>query len=231
MLRFWKALKTGEKILFGGVVVLILVTISNYAILEVVRARTGRTMFPVRTHYDFAGEGFRGSELFRVNNCTNCHKAVGNGTNMGLNLDGMGSRHDLAYIERFLHDPEGTYPSRTVDHGLPPKEAAYVGRIPEADLHAIAVFLSQLKSDRGAASAEAPPPGRIGAVDAFFDMWVPDSWRLLGGADVRDTPEEKKEGAAVAPAPASAPAAAPGAASPSTQRQQREREGRDERGR
>jgi cytochrome c553 len=147
-------------------------------------------MYPVRTHYEFAGEGFRGSELFRHNNCTNCHKAVGNGTNMGLNLDGIGTRHDLAYIQRFLHDPEATYVARTVDHGPAPKEAAYVARIPEADLQSIAVFLSQLKVDRGAPAAAAPP-GESGFIDAMLDMWVPDGWRVQF-SDVRK--DEVKSG-------------------------------------
>jgi cytochrome c553 len=162
-------------------------------------------MFPVRTHYDFAGEGFRGSELFRKNNCTSCHRAVGNGTSMGLNLDGIGSRHDLDYLLAFLRDPEATYPSRTVEHGAPPKDASYVSRLPEADRHAIAVFLSQLRADRGSASAEAPPPGKSGFLDAMLDMWAPDSWRIAFH-DVRDkdaapdaTKREVKDGSATAP--------------------------------
>ena len=184
MWKRWKALKTGEKVLFGVVALLVVVTIQNYAYLEWIRMSSGKQMYPVRTHYDFAGEGFRGSELFRKNNCTLCHKAVGNGTNMGLNLDGIGSRHDLAYILAFLHDPENTYGSKTVDHGLPPKEASYVSRIPEADLHAIAVFLSQLKADRGAPAAQEPPSGKSSFIDAMLDMWAPDSWRMLF-SDVR----------------------------------------------
>jgi len=184
MWKKWKALKTGEKILFGVVAALILITIQNYAVLEWIRRSSDKPMYPVRTHYDFAGEGFHGSELFRKNNCTLCHKAVGNGTNMGLNLDGIGSRHDLAYILAFLHDPEKTYGSRTVDHGPAPKEASYVSQIPEADLHAIAVFLSQLKADRGAPAAQEPPAGQSSFIDAMLDMWAPDTWRMFF-SDVR----------------------------------------------
>ena len=184
MWQKWKRLKTGEKVLFGSVALLILVTIQNYVVLEWIRMSSDKPMYPVRTHYDFAGEGFRGSELFRTNNCTSCHKAVGNGTNMGLELDGIGSRHDLAYILAFLHDPESTYGNRTVDHGPAPKEASYVAKLPEADLHAIGVFLSQLTSDRGAPTAPAPPTGKSGFIDAMLDMWAPDSWRLVF-SDVR----------------------------------------------
>ena len=186
----WTQLRTGEKIVFGVVVALIGVTVVNYAVLETIRQRSDKPMFPIRTHYEFSGEGFRGSELFRKNNCTDCHRAVGNGTSMGLNLDGIGSRHDLDYIQRFLADPEATYASRTVAHGPAPKEAAYVARLPEADRLAIGVFLSQLRSDRGAASAEQPPQEKSGFIDAMLDMWAPDSWRLLF-SDVRNKDDGK----------------------------------------
>jgi len=195
MWKKWKALKTGEKVLFGVVTALILITIQNYAVIEWMRQSSDKPMYPVRTHYDFAGEGFHGSELFRKNNCTSCHRAVGNGTNMGLNLDGIGSRHDLTYILAFLHDPENTYGSKTVDHGPAPKEAAYVSRIPEQDLHAIAVFLSQLKADRGAPAAQEPPSGKSSFIDAMLDMWAPDTWRMFF-TDVRSGKAAKAEGSA-----------------------------------
>lgn len=155
-------------------------------------------MFPVRTHYDFAGEGFRGSELFRKSNCTSCHRAVGNGTSMGLNLDGIGSRRTLAYLESFLSDPEATYPSRTLDHGPAPKEAAYVARLPAGDRRAIAIFLSQLTADRGSAAAQQPPSGKSSFIDAMLDMWAPDSWRIAF-TDVRDKEAAHKEPAPAAP--------------------------------
>lgn len=187
----WKRLKTGEKVLFGVVVALGVVAVANYAVLEYIRRTSGQPMFPIRTHYDFAGEGFHGSELYRKNNCSSCHRAIGNGTSMGLDLDGIGSRRSLAYLIDFLRDPEATYPSRTVEHGKPPKSAAYVSELPEADRHAIAVFLSQLKADRGSAVAEAPPPGKSGFIDAMVDMWVPDSWRIMF-SDVRNKDNANK---------------------------------------
>jgi len=201
MWQRWKRLKTGEKILFGGVIFLIVVAVQNYAYIEWKRSTLDRPMYPIRTHYDFAGEGFRGSELFRANNCINCHRAVGNGSNMSLNLDGIGSRHDLNYLLSFLRDPESTYPARTVDHGPAPKEAAYVAQLPAADLHAIAVFLSQLRADQGGASAEQPPQGKSDFIDAMLDMWAPDSWRIMFG-DVRngDAAGHKPPSAGAAPA-------------------------------
>jgi cytochrome c553 len=190
MWQRWKRLKTGEKVLFGAVSLLILITIQNYVVLEWIRMSSDKPMYPIRTHYDFAGEGFRGSELFRKSNCTACHRAVGNGTNMGLNLDGIGSRHDLAYLQAFLRDPEATYGSRTVDHGPAPKEAAYVAKLPEDERRAIAVFLSQLRTDRGGASAEMPPQGKSSFIDAMLDMWAPDSWRIAF-SDVRNRDADK----------------------------------------
>ncbi len=194
----WRRLKTGEKIFFVFVAVFMLVAINQYVWLERMRRSSKEVMFPIRTHYDFAGDGFAGSALFRTYNCTNCHKAVGNGTNMGLELDGIGSKHDVAYLYKFLKQPETTYPTRTVDHGLPPKEAAFVSRIPDADLHKIAVFLSQLKADRGSASAVEPPRGKSSFIDSMLDMWAPDSWRaqyrdVREGADARDAGEKSKE--------------------------------------
>jgi hypothetical protein len=194
-----KRLRTGEIVIYGVVTVIFLVAVVNYAILGWVGHRSDKPLFPVRTHYEFAGDGFRGSELFRQNNCTLCHRAVGNGSNMSLNLDGIGSRHDLAYIEAFLRDPEATYRSRTVDHGPAPKEAAYVALLPEADRHAMAVFLSQLRTDRGGASAEQPPLGKSDFIDSMLDMWAPDGWRIMF-RDVREGDSGK----------AGAPAAAPG---------------------
>jgi len=177
MLEKWRRLKTGEKILFGFVVVFTLVAIENYVALEWYRKASNKVLFPIRTHYDFAGDGFKGSELFRTYNCTLCHRAVGNGTNMGVDLDGIGSVHDEAFLYRFLKDPEATYPSRTLDHGPPPKDAAYVSNLPDTDLHKIAVFLSQLKADRGSAVAQAPPTGKSSFIDSMLDMWAPDSWQ------------------------------------------------------
>jgi len=209
MWQRWKALKRGEKVLFGVAGALMLITVMNFAIIEWIRSNSDKPMFPVRTHFDFYGDGFHGSELFRTNNCSSCHRAIGNGTNMGLDLDGVGSRHDLAYLEAFLRDPEATYITRTVEHGARPKSAAYVSELPAADRHAIAVFLSQLRADRGGASAPMPPPGKSGFIDAMLELWVPDSWRIMF-SDVRDRdkPVPQKASAAATPAGADAPSAA-----------------------
>lgn len=168
-------LKTGERLLFGIFGVFILLAIISYVILEVVRMKSTKPMYTATSHFDFTPEGLKGSEWFRQANCTACHRALRNGTNMGLNLDGIGSRRTPEWIVDFLNHPESAYPVRTVDHG-PGKEAAYVAEMPSEKLAAIAVFLSELRADRGAATAEAPPEGRSEFIDNMVKMWAPAEW-------------------------------------------------------
>lgn len=170
-------MKKGEKILLGIIGLLVLVTIIGGVSMEWVRQHTDKPMFPILTHYDFSGDGLQGFTLYRQSNCNACHRAVGSGTSMGVSLDGLGSKHDVNYFYNFLKYPEQTYGAKTLDHGAPPKDAAYVSALPDADLHTMAVFLSQLKSDQGSSSSFEPPKGESSFIDAMLDMWVPDLWR------------------------------------------------------
>lgn len=168
-------LKTGERLLFGIFGVFIMLAIISYVILEVIRAKAVKPMYTATSHFDFTPEGLKGSEWFREANCTACHRALRNGTNMGLNLDGIGSRRTPEWIADFLSHPESAYSVRTVDHG-PGKEAAYVAQMPPEKLRAIAVFLSELRADNGAATAAAPPEGRSEFIDNMVKMWAPAEW-------------------------------------------------------
>jgi hypothetical protein len=170
-------MKKGEKVLLGIIGLLVLVTIVNYAVLEWVRQHADKPLFPILTHYDFSADGLKGFRLYRESDCYSCHRAVGSGTSMGVSLDGLGSKHDESYFYNFLKNPETTYGAKTTAHGASPKEAAYVSALPNADLHAMAIFLSQLKSDQGSSSSFQPPKGESSFIDAMLDMWVPDSWR------------------------------------------------------
>jgi hypothetical protein len=96
---------------------------------------------------------------------------------MGVSLDGLGSKHDVNYFYQFLKDPEKTYGAKTMDHGAAPKDAAYVSALPDADLHLMAVFMSELKAESGSSSAFEPPQGESSFIDAMLDMWAPDGWR------------------------------------------------------
>lgn len=181
-------LKTGERLLFGIFGVFIVLAIVSYVILEVIRAKSVKPMYTATSHFDFTPEGLKGSEWFRQANCTSCHRALRNGTNMGLNLDGIGSRRSPEWIVEFLNRPEATYSVRTVDHG-PGKEAAYVAQMPQEKLRAIAVFLSELRADNGAATAAAPPAGRSEFIDNMVKMWAPAEWNDKY-QDVRTKPLE-----------------------------------------
>jgi hypothetical protein len=182
------SLKRGEKILFGVFALIGVFAIASLVMLEVVRAHMDKPMYPTTTHYDFSSEGLRGSTLFRKYECTDCHRALRNGTNMGLDLDGIGSRRSFQYLIDFLKKPEATYQSRTVDHGIAPKRAAFVAELPEEDLRLMAVFLSELRADPGSPAAQAPV-GPSGFIDEMVKVWAPSNWK----SEFKDVREEGKE--------------------------------------
>jgi cytochrome c553 len=177
-------LKRGEKILFGAVILLCVLAVIGFVGMEIIRANMSKPMYENTTHYDFSEEGLRGSSLFRYKGCTSCHRAVRNGTNMGLDLDGIGSKRSLQYLMDFLKNPEATYGTRTVDHG-PNKAAKNVAELPEADRHALAVFLSELRATQGSPAARLPPEGKSGFIDEMVKEWAPEGWKS-GHKDVRE---------------------------------------------
>jgi len=181
-------LKRGEKILFGIFALIGVFAVVSYVMLEIIRARMDKPMYPSHIHYDFSAEGLRGSTIFRTAKCTLCHRAIQNGTNAGVDLDGIGSKRTLLYLRNFLKNPEATSASKTIDHGASPKEAAYVAKMPEADLDAMAVFLSELRSDQGSSSARLPVAERSGFIDEMVRVWAPDNWK----AEYKDIREEAK---------------------------------------
>lgn len=172
-----KSLKPGEKILFAVFGAFFLLALIGFVVLETVRSQMDEPMFTSRTSFNLSAEGQRGSELFRKNNCTACHRAMRNGTNHGIILDGAGSRRSQAWLEAFLKNPEASYAGVTIDHGLPPKEAAYVAQLPAQDLHDIAVFLSELKAEQGSAMAQKPPEGSEALVRRLANTWAPQAWK------------------------------------------------------
>ncbi|RFC31011.1 MAG: Cytochrome c [Candidatus Nitrotoga sp. MKT] len=186
-------MKLGEKLLFGGFALIGIMALGSWLVLEVVRSRLDKPMFPV-LQYDFSTEGLRGSELFRTAGCTVCHRAMRNGTNMGLVLDGIGSKRTLEYLNKFLKDPEVSYAGTTMDHG-PSKGAAFVAKLPPADLQAIAQFLSELRANPGSNASRLPPVGGESKfIDEMVRMWAPDGWKS-GYKDVREEVQLKtKEG-------------------------------------
>lgn len=185
-------LKPGEKALIGITAVFIVLAVISYVVLETVRLNSDKPMFENKTSFNFDAEGARGSKLFREGRCTSCHRALRNGTNMGLSLDGVGSARTYDWLYSFLKDPENIYDARTFDHGPAPKEAAYVAELPDDELQALARFVSQLKAEQGSSSAPMPPEGRSEFIDNMVKTWAPKEWREKYD-DVRDKPKQQVE--------------------------------------
>lgn len=195
-----QALKQGEKVLFGIFGAFIVAAVLGYIVLEVVRYNLDKPMYQVTTHFALSDDGLKGSVVFREGRCTACHRAMRNGTNMGLSLDGLGSKRTVDWIYAFLRDPEKMYSSTTLDHGEFPKEAAYVAKMPETELKLIAVFLSELISDQGSPSSPVPPSGESGFIDGALKMVAPPDWkdkykdvREKGGVEILDVEENATE--------------------------------------
>jgi len=180
-------LKPGEKILFTVAGVFVVFAIIAFIIMQFFIATSDKPIFEQKTHADFSAEGQRGSEYFRVEGCTTCHRALRNGTNMGqtADLDGVGSRRTMEWMYAFLTDPVSNYGSETIDHRPGQRAAAHVALLPKEKLHAIAVFLSELISDQGSSSAPVPPKGESPFIDSMVKTWAPKEWKEKY-TDVRD---------------------------------------------
>ena len=180
--------KIGEKVVFLVTAIFIGLAVVAFGIMEYIRHHTDHKMFPVYTDYKFSAEGKHGMDLFfRKGNCTDCHRALNDGTNMGpgANLDGEGSRHDFTWIYGFLREPEKIYGGPTLDHGVG-KAAAYVANIPDKDLHAIATWLSELQVKRGSVISPDAPKGTNPFIDSMVKHFAPQSWKDGDYRDMRD---------------------------------------------
>lgn len=149
-----------------------------FVVMLFIQSGEDKPMFDMKTHFELSETGQRGSESFRLNGCTTCHRAMRNGTNMGrtAELDGVGSRRTLLWLENFLANPEETYGAKTVDHS-PTRRAAYVAEIKPNIRHDIAVFLSELRSEKGSSTAQTPPDGRSDFIDGMVKTWAPPEWK------------------------------------------------------
>jgi len=177
-------LRLGEKILFGIAALFVVFAVISFIGMEIYRAHSGKKMYASASTFDFSAQGKVGSERFRELGCTNCHRAVRNGTNYGVSLDGIGSRRSADYLAAFLRQPESTYETQTVEHG-PGKRAAYVADLPETDLHSLAIFLSELKAVQGSPDARVPSDPHSGFIDEMVKIWAPSTWKTQYH-DVRD---------------------------------------------
>jgi len=178
-------LKTGEKLLFIVAGAFIILASIAFGIMQYVMATSDKPIFEQHTHFDLSEVGQRGSVIYRHQACSECHRAMSEGTNMGNSLDGIGTKRSVEWIEKFLSDPEKTYDHVTMDHGVSPKQAYYVALLPKKDIHDLAVFLSELKSDQGSSSSPVPPKGESPFVDMMVKTWAPDAWKGKY-TDIRD---------------------------------------------
>lgn len=189
-------LKYGEKVLFSIFGAFLLVALASFIALEAFRAQSPKPVFQSLTHYNLSPVGEKGSVIYRKSGCNSCHRAMREGTNMGLDLDGIGSRRSLQWIENFLRNPEKTYNATTFDHGPAPKEAAYVSQMSEEDRHAMAVFLSELTADRGSSEAAAPPKGDSSFINNMLKDFAPKNWK----SEYTDVRDKDKQGGQQQPA-------------------------------
>jgi len=190
MIKKNQPLKPGEKILFTVSAVFIVFAVVAFIAMQIFISKSDKPLFETKTHANFSAEGQQGSYLFRTNGCTTCHRALRNGTNMGrtADLDGIGSRRSAEWMYNFFLDPQKSYGAQTIDHAPGQRSAAYVAEMPKEELHAIAVFLSELKSDQGSSSAPIPPKGDSPFIDSMVKTWAPKEWQEKY-RDVRDDPE------------------------------------------
>jgi ubiquinol-cytochrome c reductase cytochrome b subunit len=50
----------------------------------------------------------QGALVYQANHCGSCHQVAGVGMKLGPALDGVGQRHDRAWMEQHFRDPQGT---------------------------------------------------------------------------------------------------------------------------
>jgi ubiquinol-cytochrome c reductase cytochrome b subunit len=85
----------------------------------------------IKSAPDFATQG---AMVYQSNHCNSCHQIDGVGTTLGPALDGVGLRHDRAWLEKHFADPAGVSPGSI----MPPY------KFNPQDLDAICKYLLQL---------------------------------------------------------------------------------------
>jgi quinol-cytochrome oxidoreductase complex cytochrome b subunit/mono/diheme cytochrome c family protein len=81
---------------------------------------------------------YQGAAVYQKNHCDGCHQIAGVGATLGPALDGVGLRHDRAWLEKHFADPPGVVPGSI----MPPYKFAPM------DLDAICKYLLQLPPKR-----------------------------------------------------------------------------------
>jgi hypothetical protein len=166
----------GEKVLFGIAGLFVLFAVLSFIGMEIYRIHSGKKMYAITSHFDFSPEGLRGSERFRDLGCSACHRAVRNGTNNGVNLDGIGSRRTLDYLIAFLHQPEPTYGTR--NRGTWRRQGGGLCRAAAGSGPAFAGHLPVgTEGQPGIARCTPAVDSRSGFIDDMVKIWAPSSWK------------------------------------------------------
>jgi quinol-cytochrome oxidoreductase complex cytochrome b subunit/mono/diheme cytochrome c family protein len=76
----------------------------------------------------------QGALVYQDNHCNSCHQIAGVGQKLGPALDGVGERHDRAWLEQHFRDPQGTSKGTI----MPPYKFS------DSDMDAICKYLLQL---------------------------------------------------------------------------------------
>lgn len=76
----------------------------------------------------------QGALVYQENHCNSCHQIAGVGQKLGPALDGVGERHDRAWLEQHFRDPQGTSKGTI----MPPYKFS------DAEMDAICKYLLQL---------------------------------------------------------------------------------------
>jgi len=129
-------LKLGEWIVLGGAVIIIILSAMVGTIIYVKPP-------PVEFRYLETAESIKGEALYRSQGCSACHELFGNGTAVfGPNLDGVGSRRTLVWLEKFIKTPRSGVMDKPYKLKMDPVELS------DNEIHSLAVYmLAQKKLD------------------------------------------------------------------------------------
>lgn len=143
------ALKLGEKVMFGVVVLVAVAAVGK----AVVQARaTGPK--PVGNFYEWTEAGLAGQARYGKLGCNNCHRAMGTGEiGVAPVLDGEGTRRTRDWLVRYFENPIELVPGSAHDGHFGPDFRRLAGN----DRHVLVEFLFGLKAGPGSPNYPIPP--------------------------------------------------------------------------
>lgn len=149
--RYWQRLRTGERVLFFTVGVLLV-----FGFFFWLAAITHTTdVLRVRDVYEATPESDEGFQLVKAYGCRNCHTVLKTGEwGLAPVLDGEGTRRTYTWIRAYLEDPDRQMRGKTLHDG---SYATNFSEMPDGEKDAITLFLFAQKSMPGSANYGTPP--------------------------------------------------------------------------